>query len=188
MTQPHFVGGKRTDNSVTTGGPANLLNVLIEGKPAAVAGDLDTHNMLGAIISMSPGSILVNGIPMAMALMDNASPDVEGIIPHVEGLPTPAEGAATIRAYGPNGTFGGGLGAFQALMGGGFGIPGVGEIMQLGTQVIGQVSRVANQGGGTGVVVMNNMPPAVQSSITSGSTITSANTGYTFTFSNYYSS
>jgi hypothetical protein len=60
--------------------------------------------------------------------------------------------------------------------------------MQLGTQVIGQVSRVANQGGGTGVVVMNNMPPAVQSSITSGSTITSANTGYTFTFSNYYSS
>lgn len=68
------------------------------------------------------------------------------------------------------------------------GLPGVGEIMQLGSQVIGQVTRSANQGGGQGVLVMNNMTPAAQANVSAGVTLTSANTGKTFTFSNYYSS
>jgi hypothetical protein len=51
---------------------------------------------------------------------------------------------------------------------------------------MGQVSRAANQGSGQGVLVMNNM--TTQSGIGPGSTVTSANTGRTFTFSEYYSS
>lgn len=173
--------------AVTQGTGLNT-KVMVENQLAAVVGDLDTHNMLGALISLSPGKIMVQGIPMIVSLMDQGSPDVVGIIQHVTGLPTPGGGSQKVTAYGGLGTFGGGLGSFQSLLGGQFGIPNVGEIMQIGTQVIGQVSRVANQGGGQGVVVMNNMSPSIQSSITSGTTITSANTGYNFTFSNYYSS
>jgi len=183
----HRVGDPRLCGAVTSGTGLNT-KVMVENQLAAVVGDLDTHNMLGALISLSPGKVLVQGIPMIVSLMDQGSPDVMGITPHVEGLPTPAGGSQKVTAYGGLGTFGGGLGAFQALGGGLFGIPNVGEIMKIGTQVIGQVSRVANQGSGQGVVVMNNMPPSVQGSISSGTSITSANTGYNFTFSNYYSS
>lgn len=183
----HRVGDPRLCGAVTI--PTGLnTKVLVEGLLAAVVGDKDSHNALGPLLSLSPGKVLIGGIPMIVSLMDQGLPDVMGIIPHVEGLPTPAGGSQKVTAYGGLGTFGGGLGAFQSLVGGGFGIPGVGEIMQIGSQVIGQVSRVANQGGGQGVVVMNNMPPSVQGSISSGTTITSANTGYNFTFSNYYSS
>ena len=183
----HRVGDPRLCGAVTTETGLNT-KVLVEGQLAAVVGDLDSHNMLGALISMSPGKVLVQGIPMIVSLMDQGSPDVMGIVPHVEGLPTPAGGSQKVSAYGALGTLGGGLGNFQSLLPSGFAIPSVGEIMQIGDQVIGQVSRVANQGGGQGVVVMNNMPPSVQGSISSGTTITSANTGHTFTFSNYYSS
>jgi hypothetical protein len=188
MPKVHRVTDPRLCGAVTI--PTGLnTTVLINGLLASVVGDLDSHMNLGALISLSPQTILVQGIPMIVSLMDQGSPDmVHPLLTHVEGLPTPGGGSPNVTAYGGLGTFGGGLGAFQSLMGGGFGIPGLGEIMQLGGQVIGQVSRVANQGGGSGVVVMNNMPPAIQGSISSGTTITSANTGYNFTFSNYYSS
>lgn len=183
----HRIGDPRLCGAVTTSTGLNT-KVIVEGQPAAVVGDLDSHNMLGALISLSPGKVLVQGIPMIVSLMDQGSPDVIGIVQHVTGLPTPAGGSQKVSAYGGLGTFGGGLGAFQSLMGGQFAIPNVGELMQIGGQVIGQVTRVANQGSGQGVVVMNNMNPATQGSISSGTTITSANTGHTFTFSNYYSS
>lgn len=182
VTDPRLCGAVTLDTGLNT-------KVLVENLFAAVVGGVDSHMNLGNLISLSPQTILVQGIPLIVSLMDQGAPDmVNPLLTHVEGLPTPAGGSNKVTAYGGMGTFGGGLGAFQSLVGGGFGIPGVGEIMQIGTQVIGQVSRVANQGGGSGVVVMNNMPPSVQGSITSGTTITSANTGYDFTFSNYYSS
>lgn len=181
VTDPRLCGAVTVDTGLNT-------KVLVENLFAAVVGGLDSHTNLGALISLSPQTILVQGIPMIVSLMDQGSPDQIGLISHVTGLPTPAGGSNKVTAYGGLGTFGGGLGSFQSLLGGNFAIPNVGEIMQIGSQVIGQVSRVANQGGGQGVVVMNNMPPSVQGSISSGSTITSANTGHTFTFSNYYSS
>ena len=187
MPKVHRVGDPRLCGAVTSGTGLNT-KVMVENQLAAVVGDLDTHNMLGALISLSPGKVLVQGIPMIVSLMDQGAPDVLGIIPHVEGLPTPAGGSQKVSAYGALGTLGGGLGNFQALLPSGFAIPNVGELMQIGGQVIGQVTRVANQGGGQGVVVMNNMSPSIQGSISSGTTITSANTGHTFTFSNYYSS
>jgi hypothetical protein len=184
MPKPNRLTDPRVDGSITTPGPSNTQqNVLIEGLPASLVGDLDSYNNLGAIISMSPGSILVNGIPLAIGLMDSAAPDVEGITPHPEGLPTPTGGSGTkTTAYGPNGTFGGGLGSFGLT-----GMPGIGEIMQIGSQIMGQVMRTASTGGQNGMMLMNNMNPA-NTAPTAGQTVTSANTGKTFTFSNYYSS
>lgn len=183
MPRVHRITDPRVDGSVTVPGPANVKqDVLIENLPASLMGDLDTHDMLGAIIKMSPGSVLVNGIPLAISLMDNAAPDKIGIIPHPEGLPTPAGGSSTVTAYGPLGTFGGGLGSFGLS-----GIPGIGEIMTLGGQIVGQVMRTASTGGGGGMMLMNNMNPS-NTPPTVGQTVVSANTGRTFTFSNYYSS
>ena len=187
MPKVHRVTDPRLCGAVTV--PTGLnTNVFVNGLLAAVVGDKDDHNLLGALISMSPGTIRVGAslLPLITSLQDQGSPDQIGLITHVTGLPTPAGGSTNTTAYGPIGSFGGGLGAFQALGGGLFGIPNVGEIMQIGSQVMGQVSRVANQGGGQGVVVMNNMTS--QSGIGSGSVLTSANTGYTFTLSSYYSS
>mgnify|MGYP006288221487 FL=1 len=187
MCKVHRIGDPRLCGAVTTGTGLNT-NVFVNGMLAAVVGDKDDHNLLGALISMSPGTIRVGAslLPLITSLQDQGSPDQIGLITHVTGLPTPAGGSTNTTAYGPIGSFGGGLGAFQSLGGGLFGIPAVGEIMKIGTQVMGQVSRVANQGGGQGVVVMNNMTS--QSGIGSGSVLTSANTGYTFTLSSYYSS
>jgi hypothetical protein len=181
VTDPRLCGAVTVDTGLNT-------KVTVENLFAAVVGGLDSHTNLGALISLSPQTILVQGIPMIISIMDQGSPDQLGLIQHVTGLPTPAGGSNKVTAYGPLGSLGGGLGTFQSLLGGQFAIPQIGEIMQIGSQVIGQVTRVANQGGGQGVVAMNNMNPATQGSISSGTTITSANTGHTFTFSNYYSS
>ena len=192
MPKVHRVGDQRACGATTVGMGLNT-NVFINGMLASVVGDQVSDHIFtmnpGALISASPGTVLVNGIPLIVSLMDNASADAPTpLLQHVTSLPTPATGSPNVNAYGGAGTFGGGLGAFQDLGLGNFGIPGVGEIMQIGQQVIGQVSRVANQGSGQGLVVMNNMSPSVQGSISSGTTITSANTGYDFTFSSYYAS
>lgn len=187
MPKVHRVTDPRLCGAVTV--PTGLnTNVYVDNLLAAVAGDKDDHNLLGDLISLSPGTIKVGPSlrPLAVSLMDQGSPDQIGLVTHVTGLPTPAGGSSTTTAYGPAGSLGGGLGAFQSLGGGSFGIPAVGEIMKIGSTIVGQVSRVANQGGGQGVVVMNNMTS--QSGIGAGSVLTSANTGYTFTLSNYYSS
>lgn len=182
MPKVHRVGDQRIDGGTTVSGPGAGSNVFIEGQLAAVVGDLSSHNMLGAIIGMSPGTILVKGIPLAVSLMDNAAPDAEGINLHPEGLPTPAGGAQRTQAYGGAGTFGGGLGSFGLS-----GMPDIGNLMQMGGQVIGQVMRTVNTGGGGGMLLMNNMSPN-NTNPGVGDTVTSANTGQTFTFSNYYTS
>jgi hypothetical protein len=149
---------------------------------AAVEGDINSHNGLGALISQSPGTIIVQGKKMIVSMMDGSAPDQLGIITHVTNLPTPAQGSQNCFAYGGAGSFGGGLG-IPGLSG----FPGIGEIMQLGSQAVGQVSKSVNQGGGSGLLTMNNMTPQTQSLLTAGSTVVSANTGKTFTFSSFIS-
>lgn len=152
----------------------------IDGKKVAVEGDIDSHNNLGALISQSNGNIFVEGKKMIVSMMDGSAPDQLGIIPHVTDLPTPAQGSSDFFVLGGAGSFAGGLGSFGLS-----GIPGIGEIMQVGTQAVGQVQKVVNQGGGTGLLVMNNMTPQTQSLITTGTTVQSQSTGKTFTFSSY---
>lgn len=182
MPKVHRVGDPRIDGAVTINMPPLNTKVFVEGMLAAVVGNLDTHNMLGALISMSPGKVLVQGVPLITSLMDQAAPDMLGIILHPEGIPTPAGGSTKVTAYGGLGTFGGGLGSFGLT-----GLPGVGEIMQMGSQVMGQVSRSNGSGGNGGVLIMSNMNPSVTPP-GPGDTVTSTTTGKTFTFSNYYSS
>lgn len=179
MANTHRRGDPRIDGGTTIAGPVDTSNVLIEGMPASVMGDLSSHNNLGAILSMSPGTVLVKGVPIAISLMDSAAPDTIGLITHPQGLPTPAGGSTTVQAYGPAGTLGGGLGNFGGNI-------GIGEIMQVGSQVMGQVMRTASTGGTGGMMVMNNMTS--QSGMGVNTTVTSANSGNTFTFSSYYSS
>jgi hypothetical protein len=153
-------------------------NVFVNGVLAAVVGDLDSHNLLGALISQSPGTIKINGIPMIASIMDQGSPDVIGLVTHVTGLPTPGTGSPNVNMY--TGNFAGGLGNFGLS-----GIPGVGELMSFAGNIVGQVSRNAVQGGQSGMLAMSNMNPSVTQP-TANSTIVSANTGKTFTFTSYY--
>ena len=170
------------DGGTTVSGPGAGSRVFIEGQLAAVAGDLSTHNMLGAIIPMGPGTVKVAGQILAVALQDSASPDAEGINLHPEGLPTPSTGAQRTNVYSAAGSMGGGLGSFGLD-----GMPGIGNIMQIGSQVIGQVMRTVSTGGSGGMLLMNNMSPN-NTNPGVGDTVTSANTGQTFTFSSYYDS
>lgn len=177
MPKAHRVGDQRMCGATTVGAGLNT-NVFVNGQLAAVVGDLDSHNMLGALISQSPGTILINGIPMIASIMDQGSPDQIGLITHVTGLPTPGTGSPNVNMY--SGSFAGGLGNFGLS-----GIPAVGELMSFGGNIIGQVYRTANQGSNSGMMALNNMNTNVPQP-TYGSTITSANTGKTFTFTSYY--
>ncbi len=181
MPKAHRVGDDRMCGAKTVGTGLNT-NVFVNGMLAAVVGDKDDHNLLGALISQSPGTIKIGGIPMIAAIMDQGSPDQIGLVQHVTGLPTPATGSPNVNMYGGQGTFGGGLGNFGLS-----GVPAVGEIMQVGSQIVGQVYRTAVQSGQSGMMALNNMNPAVTPPA-AGTTVTSANTGKTFTFTSYYSS
>lgn len=180
MAKSHCVGDGRACGAVTVGTGLNE-KVFVGGKLAAVVGDLDSHNMLGALVSMSPGTVLIRGIPMIASLMDQGSPDVMGIVPHVEGLPTPVGGNDKVQLYGNLGGFGGGLGSFGLT-----GLPQVGELLSFAGNIVGQVYRTANQGGNTGLLAMNNVTSNTQP--TTGQTVTGVTTGRTFTFSSYYTS
>jgi hypothetical protein len=145
----------------------------IEGLKAAVEGDLNNHNNLGALVSQSPGTIFIEGKKMIVSMLDGSQPDQIGLITHVTNLPTPKGGASTFSAYG--GSFGGGLGSIGGLL-------NVGENALLGGNVIGVVNKMVNQGGGQGLVVLSNLTGTTP---TAGSTITGQTTGNSFTFSSF---
>lgn len=180
MAKAHCHGQQRACGATTVSAGLNT-NVFVNGILAAVVGDLDSHNMLGALISASPGTVKINGIPMIASLMDNASPDQIGLITHVTGLPTPATGSPNVDLYGALGSFGGGLGSFGLS-----GLPNVGEMLSFGGNIVGQVYRTADQGSNSGLLVMNNTTSSPQP--TTGSTVTGTTTGRVFTFSSYYTS
>lgn len=177
MPCAHRVGDQRMCGATTVSAGLNT-NVFVNGVLAAVAGDLNDHGLLGALISQSPGTIRINGIPMIASIMDQGSPDVIGLITHVTGLPTPGTGSPNVNMY--TGNFAGGLGMFGLS-----GVPAIGELMSFAGNIVGQVSRTAVQSGQSGMLAMSNMNPSVTQP-TANSTIVSANTGKTFTFSSYY--
>ena len=179
--------GLRMCGALTVPGPANPLNVLINNVPAAVAGDLDSHGNLGALISLASGmaggkGIMVGGIPLIVTLLDQGSPDVLGIIPHVTGLPTPAQGSPTVMAYGMISSMFGKMGGGQGHQSGQM---QTGEPVTVGGQPAGDIHRVVSGGSaGFDVLVLANTNSLVNTSVT----VTGVTSGNTFTFSNYYSS
>lgn len=178
MPKAHRIGDQRMCGAVTTSSGQNT-NVFVNGQLAAVAGDLDDHNNLGALISQSPGTIKINGVPMIAAIMDQGSPDQQGLVTHVTGLPTPATGSPNVNMY--DGNFAGGLGSFGLS-----GLPNVGELLSFAGNIVGQVYRTADQGSNSGMLAMNNTTANTQP--TTGSTVTGVTSGRTFTFSSYYTS
>lgn len=145
----------------------------VNNKLVAVEGDKNTHNNLGNLISQSPGTFIIAGKKAIVSMMDGSAPDQEGIITHVTNLPTPQQGATDFSVYG--GSFGGGLGSIGGLL-------NVGENALLGGNIIGQVSKMVNQGGGQGLVTLSNLQGTTP---TAGSTITGQTSGNSFTFSSF---
>lgn len=173
----HRVGDQRACGAVTVS-TGKQTKVFAENQLVSVVGDVDNHNMLGALISASPGKVLVQGIPLITAMMDQSAPDQIGLITHVQNFPTPMTGSKKVKAYG--GAFGGGLGNIAN----GFGGLMNGEFVSLAGQIIGQVKNFTNVGGNSGLAILQNIQGAGQTNL-SGRTITGQTSGNQFTFSIY---
>jgi hypothetical protein len=177
MPSVHRVGDQRACGAVTVDTGLNT-KVLAEGMPVAVAGMVNNHSMLGALISASPGKVLIQGIPMIVAMMDQSAPDQIGLVQHVTNFPTPMTGSQKVKGY--SGSFGGGLGNIAQ----GFGGLMNGEFVSLAGQIIGQVTRFTAVGGNSGLAILNNLQGAGLTNL-SGRTITGQTSGNQFTFSGY---
>lgn len=177
MPSVHRVGDQRACGAVTIDTGLNT-KVMVEGIPAAVAGMLNNHSNLGALISASPGKVLVQGIPLIVAMMDQSAPDRIGLIQHTTNFPTPMTGSQKVKAY--EGSFGGGLGNIMQ----GFGGLMNGEFVSLAGQIIGQVKNFTNVGGNSGLAILQNLQGAGQTNL-SGRTITGQTSGNKFTFAVY---
>jgi len=180
MPKAHRIGDQRMCGATTISTGQNT-NVFINGQLAAVEGDLNDHNNLGALISSGPGTIKINNKKAIATLIDNSNPDQIGLITHVTGLPTPATGSTNTNMYGGEGSFGGGLGSFGVS-----GLPNVGELLSFAGNIVGKVYRNADQGSNSGLLVMNETNANTQPYI--GSTVTGVSSGRTFTFSSFYNS
>lgn len=181
MPKAHRVGDQRACGATTVGMGLND-NVFINGQLAAVAGDQVSDHIFtpnpGALISSSPGTVLVKGVPLIVTLMDTSSPDAPNpLLQHVTGLPTPATGSPNVNVYG--GSFGGGLGNFGLS-----GLPNLGELLSFGGNIVGKVYRKVDQGGNSGLLVMNETTGNTQP--TTGDTVIGVDSGKTFTFTNYF--
>lgn len=180
----HLVGMLRMCGAVTV--PTGLnTNFIINNLLASVEGDKDNHNLLGALQSLSGANFLIgpSQLPAIAAMKDMASPDVLGIIQHVTGLPIPMQGSPNF--FIGQGSGAAGLGMMQQLGLGNFGALNIGELVSIGSQVIGQVSNFTSIGGGAAIAQLSNMQG---SPISPGTTVTGQTSGYNFTFSNYFDS
>lgn len=119
-------------------------------KLVAVEGDKDTHNDGGDLIQRyGLGNIIIEGKKMIVAMGDTAAPDSIGSVVHPFSPTDPREGSNNIFAY--DGLAGGGLGN---ILGGNLKI---GELVKVGSQLMGMVKNFTNNGNGTGNVVLQNM-------------------------------
>ena len=156
----------------------------------APQGGLDSHDILGALIPLSGSNIFLGPmkLPAIAAIRDMASPDIMGLIPHVQGLPIPIQGEGTVRMG--SGTAGAGLGMMQPIFNQfqqviGFNSLQIGELVSMGQQIIGQVANFTQIGGGAAVAQLTNLQGAP---LSPGSVVTGQTSGYTFSFSNYFDS
>lgn len=178
----HRIGDKRLCGA-TTISTGKQTKVLVEGKLAAVEGDKNDHNTLGDLISLGGSKVKIQGQSAIAALVDQSAPDQIGIIQHVTGLPTPADGSQKVKigislAGQVLGMMGGGRGGSSGNM-------QQGEPVTIGGQPAGTVYRYVNGGGaGFNVLVLAN----TNNNVVSGTSVVGSNTGNTFTFTDYYSS
>jgi hypothetical protein len=180
MTFPiHLVAqfGLRMCGGVTIPGLGVGTNVMINNLIPALEGDRDTHNNLGMLINILQHNVMIGGIPAIPAIISMASPDVLGIIPHVQGFPIPINGSPNVRIG--QGSMGAGLGIMQGLMGGGFGALQVGELVAMGQQIMGTVMSFTQVGGGAAVATIGNLTPGI--TVSPGQTLVGQTSGYRYT-------
>ena len=173
----------RLCGAVTTAQLAQGSNVKINNKVPAVVGDPDNHNTLGQLINILPHNVKIGGITAIPSIVSMASPDVLGLVPHPQGLPIPIQGSPNV--FIGSGTGAAGIGMMQQLGLGSFGALSIGELVSVGSQVIGMVQNFTQLGGGAAVAQLSNMQG---SPISPGTTVTGQTSGYKFTFANYFDS
>lgn len=161
--------------------------VMVNNTPAAVEGDLDDHNMLGALMPIDT-KVMIGGIKAVPSIISMAQTDVLGLIPHITGLPIPITGSPNV--FIGQGTGSAGIGMMQPILGAlgqtiGFSPLQVGELVSVAGQVMGMVQNFTQIGGGAAVSQMTNLQGAP---LSSGSVVTGQTSGATFTYINYFDS
>jgi len=183
----HLVSMLRMCGALTIPGLTSGSNISIGPQmllPAGV-GDLDNHTNLGAIIQTLNTNVFLGQakIPAVPSIISMASPDIIGLIPHIQGLPIPIQGEPTVRIGQGSGAAG--IGMMQSLGFGNFGALSIGELVSVGTQAIGMVQNFTGLGGGGAIAQLSNLQG---NPIGPGTTVTGQTSGYTFTFGNYIDS
>jgi hypothetical protein len=165
--------------------PTPITNIFIGSQMLnpATQGGLDSHNLLGALIAQSGSNVNLGPmqIPAIAAIKDMASPDVMGLIPHVQGLPIPIQGENSVRIGSGNAAAG--VGMMQQLGLGSFGALSIGELVSVAGTVMGTVQNFTGIGGGAAVAQLNNLQGTP---ISPGTTVVGQTSGYSFTFANYF--
>ena len=172
-------------------GIGQIAKILVNNMAApAGAGDMDSHSGLGALINIIPHNVMLGGmVPAIPSIASMAAPDIIGMIPHLQGMPIPMQGAKDVF-IGMGAMGGGGITSMLGQlgqMGGGFGsILGgnlnIGELVSMGQSVVGQVmSFNTNTGGNAGSVnvQLSNMQGPI---VPPGATLTGQTTGNSVTF------
>lgn len=131
-------------------------NFFVNGLLAAVEGDVDSHGLLGALISQSPGSFIINNKKAIVASMDRAAPDALGGILHPFSPTDPKQGSTNMFMY--DGKAGGGLAEILS------GKLNISENLMLDGNIIGQIKNMMGNlmsgkggAGSQGQLVMQNM-------------------------------
>jgi hypothetical protein len=162
--------------------PINNIFIGSQMLMPATQGGINTDNLLGALIAQS-GSMVNLGpmqLPAIAAIKDMASGDIRGLIPHITGLPIPAQGEPTVRIG--SGSAAAGIGLMQQLGLGSFGALSIGELVSVAGTVIGTVQNFTQLGGGSAIAQLSGLQGAP---LGPGSTVTGQTSGYSFTFANY---
>lgn len=180
----HLVSMLRMCGAQTLPLPFPINNIFIGAQMLmpATQGGINTDNLLGALIAQS-GSMVNLGpmqLPAIAAIKDMASGDIRGLIPHITGLPIPAQGEPTVRIG--SGSAAAGLGLMQQLGLGNFGALLNGELVSMAGQVIGTVQNFTQLGGGSAIAQLSGLQGAP---LGPGATVTGQTSGYSFTFANY---
>jgi hypothetical protein len=180
----HLVSMLRMCGAATLPLPIPINNIFIGAQMLmpAVQGGIDSDNLLGALIAQS-GSMVNLGpmqLPAIAAIKDMASGDIRGLIPHITGLPIPAQGEPTVRIG--SGSAAAGIGLMQQLGLGSFGALSIGELVSMAGTVIGTVQNFTQLGGGSAIAQLSGLQGAP---LGPGATVTGQTSGYSFTFANY---
>lgn len=183
MFPMHLETMMRMCGATTVPGIGSALKIMVNNiaGPAAEGG-MDSHMMLGNLINIIPHNVMLGGsIPAIPTIAAMAAPDMlSPLIPHPTGLPTPAQGSPNVF-IGMMGGMGGMGGIAGMLAGGGFGSIiggnlGIGELVSIGSQVVGMVSgfTASSSVAGSASVQLSNLQGPT---INPGSTLTGQTTG-----------